>query len=125
MHGQRRFRRYKVGPEFPLSVIIPQSFSRSYRLQTIGEGGVGFYASSREAHLARQDVIDLKFSLGGKILALKGRVKYCTFVPQTGSNFLGIKFENLDARQDLFIKAIIQAAFKRGHLVDISDPQSS
>ncbi len=121
----RKFPRFKVEPSFPMSVFIPQSYSKNYKLNTFGEGGFGFYAPSRDASLVQHPNIDVRFDFGGRTLSFKAKVQYCTFLPKHGANYFGVKFEEVDSRQEILIKTIIQAAVKRGHLVDLSVTQST
>jgi hypothetical protein len=121
MNQLRRTPRFRVEPSFPLKVYIPQSFGKSHTLRTLGEGGLGFFASSKDASLVRQPEIDIQFNLGGRTLALRGSVQYCTFLPRQGSNYFGVMFLDLDPRQELILKTVIQAAIKNGHLVDAAE----
>jgi hypothetical protein len=120
MSVPRKSQRYKVAPTFPLTVFIPQSLSKTYRLRTLGEGGIGFFAPTRDANLVQYPEIDVKLSFGNKSLNLKGTVQYCTFLPRQGANYFGIRFAELDSRQELLVRTIIQAAVKKGDLVDAS-----
>jgi hypothetical protein len=99
-------------------VFIPQGLGKSYVLRTLGEGGLGFFAPARDASLAQHPEIDLRFQVGDRMLNLKGCVQYCTFLPRQGANYFGIKFSDIDSRQGLFLKTIIEAAVRKGHLVE-------
>jgi hypothetical protein len=120
MKMQRRVQRFRVEPSFPLRVFIPQGIGKTYKLRTLGEGGLGFFSSTKDAALAQLSEIDLRFHVGDRTLMLKGSVQYCTFLPHHGSSYLGIKFSNLDSRQGVFLKTIIEAAVKKGHLIQAS-----
>lgn len=118
LKNPRRVQRFRVEPTFPLRVFIPQGFGKTYQLRTLGEGGLGFFAPAKDATLAQHPEIDLRFQIGDRLLSLKGSVQYCTFLPQHGASYFGVKFSDIDSRQGLFLKTIIEAAVRKGHLVE-------
>src|SRR5438046_2517440 len=104
----RRTQRFKVEPTFPILVTIPQSSGKNFKLKTLSEGGFGFLAPFRDANLVQHPEIDVRFTFGDRSLTFKGTVQYCTFLPKSGASFFGVKFSELDSRQELILKSIIQ-----------------
>ena len=118
----RKTRRFKVENSFPLKVCIPQSNARAYSLRTLSEGGFGCLIPFRDAGIVQHPEIDIRFTFGDRTLSFKGTVQYCTFLPKQGSSYLGVKFAEIDPRQELVLKTIIQAALKKGHLTNEAIP---
>lgn len=120
MQNPRRSRRFLVSPAFPLSVQIPSTISKTYKLRTIGEGGLGFYGSPRDAKLLNSGEVVFELMSGSHRIQLRGRVQYSRFLPkvQGGVNYVGIQFENLDPRNGVLLKTILQQAVSKGHLLD-------
>jgi hypothetical protein len=117
MRRQRKSPRFLVGPNFPLVAHIPQSPTRVHKLRTIGPGGVGFFASNKDAKLLQTGDVDLHLTVGNSKLQVKGRIQYCQFFPKNGVNFLGIEFQNEDPKINLLLQTILEGALAKGHLV--------
>ncbi|MDB5036518.1 MAG: hypothetical protein JWQ35_46 [Bacteriovoracaceae bacterium] len=122
MMAPRKVQRFRVESGFPFSVFIPQSLTKNHKLRTLGEGGCGFFAPARDANLVKHPEIEVRFNIGGRFLSFKATVQYCTFLPKQGANYFGVRFADVNSRQEVMLKTIIQAALKKGHLIGIELP---
>lgn len=115
----RKSQRFIVSPHFQLQIQIPKSFSKVFRLRTIGTGGVGFYGSPRDAQLLQHGEMGIDLLAGQYRLPFRGRVQYSRFLPKTegGVNFIGIKFSDVDSRTGLILKTLLEGGLSKGHLI--------
>jgi len=115
----RKRPRFRIKTYFPLTAHIRQSKSKFHQLVTVGEGGFGFYGSTKDAELVKMRRIDLTLVLGSKKYELPASVQYCTFIQQEKRlvNFFGVKFEDIDPKVEHLLKSLIESGLQKGHLI--------
>ncbi len=116
---RKRFtRRYYVDPSFPGVAFIKQGQTKSHQLKTISDGGMGFFASSRDARLLQLAEVDIGLVLDSKRYTIKGKVQYCKALPDVGPAvyYLGLSFQNPSPEFIAFIRALMDRGVAKGVL---------
>lgn len=124
---KRKHIRYDVDPSFPGIAWIHQANSPRQKIKQIGMGGLGVFASSKDARLIQESIVDISVMLGDLRKDFKGRVQYCTALPNAREGqkyFLGIEFSESDSESMKFLKTLVEKSAARGYLrsLEASEP---
>lgn len=120
MKHSRRWPRYSVDPAFSVIATIPQSSTKSFKIQSLSLGGCGLYTSCKDARLLKLPKIDLQFQFDSRIVEMVGSVQYCTLRPKVRQDptYLGIQFEKLESGLLYVLKTWFDEALSEGKLIE-------